>query len=501
MAILARLLALTAMLLCLLPHASSAPVCRALLVGCDHFVTQQDTAPASANNVARVAEALQSGSLPFERVTTSTGSIADADALSALVEEAFRGAADGDVSYFYISTHGLWHQGQEAGDMTLVLSDGQTEGGVTASRLREMFDRVPGVKVLLLDACHAGAVIGKGTADTIANVFSAPEYKIICSSGGAEESWFWAGGTDEDGLDTGAGYFSDMLATGLGRAGGFAADDDGDGVITLDELKRFLRLHHGASTVQTYPEEDDFALMTYAPSSVTGRAETAIANVTMEDGALDPADPVASFGFTVLRDTRVAYQLVLQEQGRWDFANATVLWDNAEQSSLLGNPEGMLSPGYKERTIRLTPAQRSDSYGYALLQIITVTRGKVAVASSHVLCVPPPSGSMELSVRSSEAFAPASGEEMSIIVRHELPCELSVTIETPEGEAVRRLASRQASRPEQLIPAGSTFVWNGRLASGEAAESGVYVAHVRAWIGSGSFEAWSEPFELLEPSG
>ena len=36
---------------------------RALLVGCDNFITQPSTAPASANNVARMAEALSGGAM------------------------------------------------------------------------------------------------------------------------------------------------------------------------------------------------------------------------------------------------------------------------------------------------------------------------------------------------------------------------------------------------------------------------------------------------------
>ena len=38
-------------------------VSRALLVGCDRFVSQMDTAPSSANNVRRMSEALSGGSL------------------------------------------------------------------------------------------------------------------------------------------------------------------------------------------------------------------------------------------------------------------------------------------------------------------------------------------------------------------------------------------------------------------------------------------------------
>ena len=177
--------------LCLLPLAARAQgVNRALLVGCDRFVTQENTAPASANNVIQMANALSGGAMNLETLITRRNDVASPEELEELIQAAFSQAEAGDVSYFYISTHGVWSQGQLNGDMTLLLSDGQREEGVTAGRLREMFDKIAGVKVLILDACHAGAVIGKGVHAPFDNVFQGADYKVICSSGGAEESWF-----------------------------------------------------------------------------------------------------------------------------------------------------------------------------------------------------------------------------------------------------------------------------------------------------------------------
>ena len=65
-------------------------------------------------------------------------------------------------------------------------------------------------KVLIIDACHAGAMIGKGVHPPFDNVFAGPDYVVLCSSGGAEESWFWSGDIDGERL-AGAGYFSGAL--------------------------------------------------------------------------------------------------------------------------------------------------------------------------------------------------------------------------------------------------------------------------------------------------
>ena len=57
--------------LCLLPMTARAQgVNRALLVGCDRFVTQEDTAPASANNVMQMAEAISGGAMNLETLIT-----------------------------------------------------------------------------------------------------------------------------------------------------------------------------------------------------------------------------------------------------------------------------------------------------------------------------------------------------------------------------------------------------------------------------------------------
>ena len=490
-----------ASLLCLFAPASRAEgINRALLVGCDRFVTQEDTTPSSANNVSRMADALSGGAMNLETLVTRRDDVTSADELRELVGEAFSDAAPGDVSYFYISTHGVWSQGQANGDMTLLLSDGERESGVTARELREIFDQVPGMKVLMLDACHAGAVIGKGVHAPYTNVFEGPDYKVLCSSGGAEESWFWAGKVGEARL-SGAGYFSGALVNGLSAAGGYAADDNRDGAITLTELKRYLLASHGASTVRSYPEEDDFPVLTYDAASYTGRRrDSVLEGVSFDGGVMDMENPSVGFSFNMLRPAQVAYQLVYQRNGRWDFDNARLIYDNTERFGVYGDAQGYLSPGMKERTLTLDP-EETDGYGYILLQILTITKGEPSLVFSRVLCVPPASGNPKLQIFPAESFVPAVGEELSFVVSHQHPCELTVTIEDMTGKTVRRLASRQPSRPEQLLPRGSSFTWSGRLNGGEAAQPGLYRIRVKAYVGDEIYEAVSEPVALAESAG
>ena len=490
----AVILALLMALSC--PPAQAEGVSRALLVGCDLFISQPDTSPAAANNVARMEDAFSGGLVPFVSITSSVSSIYSVAQLDDLVLSSFADAQEGDVSYFYISTHGLWSPGDDPEDMRLLLSDGLREDAVTAAQLRMIFDQIPGTKVLILDACHSGAMIGKGIHAPFFNVFAGGDYKVLCSSGGAEESWLW---TDSEGEESiGAGYFSSALYSGISRHGGYAADSNRDGVITLTEIRRYLLDHHGASTTRSYPEEDDFAFFRYDPSSLTyGSRGPLIDALSFYADVMDAPAPSADFSFTVRRPARVAYQLVHQEKGRWDFESVALLWDNTERYGEFGDASGYLSPGHKERTITID-REDEHSYGYVLLQMLTVDGAEPTLVSSRVLCVPPLTGDPLLEFSTPESFMPGTGEEFTFVIMHRYPCEMSVVIEDAEGNTVRRLASRQATRPEHLLPEGSTWCWTGMLADGSPAPAGQYRVRATAHIGGERYELTSDWFTLIE---
>ena len=141
------------------------------------------------------------------------------------------------------------------------------------------------------------------------------------------------------------------------------------------------------------------------------------------------------------------------------------------------------------------------SYGYALVQMITQADGQPSLASSRVLCVPPAQGDPLLEILPQESFAPDTGQELGFVVHHQYPCELTVTIEDMEGKTVRRLASRQGSRPQQLLPRGSTFCWDGRDNGGTPVAPGQYRIRVKAYIGGETYEALSQPITLLDSQG
>ena len=481
-------------------QAGSDRINRALLVGCDKFLSQPETTPSSANNVRQMEEALLSGAMGMDVLITCPDGLATTGDLAAMILDTFSAADEDDVSYFYLSTHGIWEKGMTSGQMTLLLSDGQRETAMSAWMLRTMFDQISGKKVLIIDACHAGAMLGKGVDAHLNNVFAGEDYTVICSSGGAEKSWFWSGDIDGERL-AGAGYFSGALVRAISPRGGFGADDNRDGEITLSELRRYLTNHHGASTVRIYPESSDFTLFTYDVSTHTGRSrEALIEGVSFESDVLNADDPTAYFSFNVVSNVQVAYQLVYHMGGRWDFDNATIIYDNNGEFSYESIPGRTLSLGMKERAITVS-REDTGSSGYVLLQLLTIDRGVPSVAVSKVLCVPPEQGDPALSISSPAFFAPEDCEELTFNVLHVFPCEMTVTIEDMDGKTIRRLSSRQATRPEQLDPMGSSFTWDGLDNHGELAGEGLYRIRVKGYVNGERYETVSEPVMLLGVSG
>ncbi|MBE5783964.1 MAG: CHAT domain-containing protein [Clostridiales bacterium] len=462
---------------------------RALLIGADYFVSQPDTWPAAENNLQLLADTLLHDQRGYSLIRSLAGTIATLDEFEAAVRDAFSGARPEDTSLLYISTHGVFDETMGTANAALLLSDGETEERLEAENLQRILDAVPGKKVLILDACNSGAFIGKGLSGGADRVFfCGREYKVLCSAGGSEASWYWQSGNE--GSVKGASYFATTLADGLGERGDHAADQNHDGLITLKETYSYLCDNYAASTPQVYPQEDDgFILYTYdlaknatLPKIVTG--------ITFEDTVLNAGESQVSFSFTVHRQTELYYQIVYHQEGKWQFAQAQQFLDGEQL-------DGTTLPGRKQRTLSLDTGAE-DAYGYAMLLLITKEGEETQVQGSRLLCVQPAKGEVTLGVKTTAACIPMNGQEICILAQHDVPCALTVNILDSEGKLVRRLAYAAPSRPQQLSPSANAFYWDGRTNSGEWAPPGQYTAQVRTRIGGKTFLAASEPFELLE---
>ena len=342
---------------------SSTPgsgITRCLILGFDRFVTMPSTGHASANNTETMA-ALLEDFLPGEKqITIHVDGPGSIGGFEELIRETFAGAREEDTALIYLSTHGILRD--EAGKQTLLLllSDGTAEERVGPEKLREVLDRVPGKKVLILDACHSGEVIGCGGGDGI-NRFEDDSYRMLVSSGALEESWFW--NVETDGY-TGTGYFTSAMDSALRASDPAQIDPDGSGDVSLEELTARLREIHGASTVYCWPEESREPLFCLPADRKTGSRLQGVAFGEPETDGDAVALPIH---FRAGEPVRVTYQLVPSRNGRWDFEHAVRLPDR-EKTGLI---RGLLSPGEKDRTIRLTVKSIGED-GRALMQIISL---------------------------------------------------------------------------------------------------------------------------------
>ena len=470
---------------------------RALLIGVDEFVSQPSAYPSSTNNVYAMQEMFQAAAEPLEKILVPDAPVTSVQQLTELIQRVFGGAEAGDVSYLYISTHGLYDP-ENGVEPALLLSDGQTENHLTPEELEAAFDGISGTKVLILDACNSGAFIGKGMTEwDEPPCFLGDDFKVITSSGAREESWYWSAGEDAKQEERqGAFYFTQALCDALSAACGYPADQNHDGSITLKELYDYLLLNHAASTPQVYPQnDDDFVIFRYDPSEPlpTGLERSPIMDVTFSDLVLDQDSREITIEYIAMRPVRVAYQLVYRREGRWEFENAQLIYDDSERFSAFGDQKGAVSAGWKQRTLRLDELA-DDAYGYALVQLVSIDRGKLRVHAGRVLCVLPEEEPPAPTVEISGSFAPETGRELAVFVGHNSPCTLSVAILDEEGQVVERLCHRRSTRPMGL--AGTTLYWDGKQRDGSPAPAGTY--RVRAqihWKGQ-TLSVESETFEL-----
>ena len=473
----------------------------ALLIGVDHFVSKPDTYPSSTNNVTAMQEVFQGALYPLNAIIVPPEPVTSAEQLTALIQKTFGQAREGDVCYLYLSTHGVYDPASGEEPM-LLLSDGQTESGVTPAQLEAAFDGILGTKVLILDACNSGAFIGKGLPSLPEEVhFLGDDFKVITSSGALEESWYWS---VDDQSGTGAAaqgsfYFTQALSQSLSAAYGYPADQNRDGCVVLSELYEYLVLNHAASTPQVYPQSDDFVVFRYDVTAPlpTGMGRAPIMDVTFSGTTLSRTSRQITIEFIAMRPVRVAYQVVYQRDGKWEFDHAQLIYDEAERFTAYGDQPGAISAGRKVRTLTLGELAEG-AYGYALVQLVTIDQGKLTVHAGRVISIPPDTGDMTLTASVADTFDPSGGRELSIFIGHAYPCALSVSIVDEEDRVVHRLCHRQSTRPMQLDPEGTVLYWDGRLRDGTSADPGVYRVRAEAVMNDTAVTVLSPAFTIAE---
>ena len=455
-------------LLVLFPAFSLAST-RALLIACSNFVSQPDLGNAVSGNLQMLGSVWLGAQPRLAGLSIEDGTIGTQEALDAAIHDAFDAATEEDLSILYLCTHGILPSSDDQ-SVYLLLGDGQTESMLTGSQLYEMIAGIQGEKLLILDACFSGALIGRGSPfaqnveDCVKPFLADPSVHVLTSANGFESSWYF----DSEGLSTGAiSYFASALTSGLGLYGTLEADLNGDDQVSLSELHHYLNVAVPSSSSQLLSASADTLMVPSAQGAMLSRPLTGF---SYGDLLLLSDEPTLDFSFTVTQETSVQYRLVDYDAGRWNWENAQVFLDE----------ESLLTPGRKTRTLTLSDIAPHDS-GYLMLQVFALQGEELILCSERLIAVQPAQSDARMDVKCPPVYTPGT-TELPISVHLNVPAEVTVSVFNSDGELVRRLCTSQLTRPtpDQVF----TITWDGRDSAGNTLADGLYNIAAEARIGT-----------------
>ena len=260
------------------------PVYRALLIGESNFPGTDLKPLPGKKDVALMSNMLKSVKGPAgTKWQIATRLNRTASQILSDITEAFSGAQEGDVSLFYISSHG---------DMDLYIDadDGEYAGSLraypdydydswedrytlTLPRLAQALAEVPGRVIVLLDSCGSGAAIytpkgGSAPVDytperydqAVVDAFEAADRAIMAP--GLEQGAFivenkfyvmTSTAYQETGwsMDENYSYFTKWVTDGIGTSGKMPADANRNSFTTLYELFDYVSDRAGRNAVRS----------------------------------------------------------------------------------------------------------------------------------------------------------------------------------------------------------------------------------------------------------
>lgn len=243
------------------------PVYRALLIGNKNYQSGYESLEGSFNDLDRMESTLRKSRFG-ENSSTFESIVKEKDLTSkemiSSIEEHLSDVKEGDITYFYYSGHG----GKDHLNRSSLV--GVDRGFLSVDELEKALNKVPGQKVVILDACNSGGFIAKGDMlgaknlddfnEGVIEVFrsrlgylNSNGYKVITASSSDESSYEirypdgWGGEFTRKFTD-GAGYKS------------LLSDIDKDGEVTLSEIYSYTSLNVRESSVRVFPSNDQFVI-------------------------------------------------------------------------------------------------------------------------------------------------------------------------------------------------------------------------------------------------
>ena len=457
------------------------PILRALLIGCDTFATEDSLAPSASENVEAIRDILNGDRRGYASIRVSINEAMDKQAFEHSVDEAFSGAKDNDISFFYISTHGQPSHDQ-ADEYTLLLSDGKTDYRLTSEDLLRTLERVPGEKVVWVDACNSGMLLKRGmlTQENMGGRFK-PRFQVMTSCGGSELSYFWHSSDV-----SGGSYLVTALKGALTKKGRYAADADRNLSVTMRELQQYLLSHYGASTPQFYPSNGEFSILEYQKQP-NDSDRALVTDLVLDETTLSGSQREVAFSYTLHARARIAYQMVYEKEGEWQFEAPQIAEENEGR-------HGIVTPGRICRTLCLQDFGE-DLYGYVLFMIVAVDEDSMTPLATTLISIEQ-DAEVEPQVSVVRQFFPDRGEEATLFVGHQKPCTITITVRDEQGDIVAQPVYEQMSRPQHLDTPGSLFYWPGTDDEGNTLPKGAYSLQVTLRTGSKTVDAFSRAFSI-----
>ncbi len=461
---------------------------RALLIACSDFISQPDLGSAISGNLHMIGSALLGADPALSGLSIEDGTIGNVDELRAAIDHAFGHADEKDLSILYLCTHGVLSSADDE-EIYLLLGNGKEESPLSGNMLCAMLSPIGGEKLLILDACHSGALIHRGMPEQVllpgtqmaAQMHASPfladtSIHVLTSASGSESSWYY----DSEHLQSGAvSYFASALSSALGLYGTAEADLSGDGFVSLAELERHLNATVPSSSCQLLSSQADSVLLPTAQGAMLSRP---LSGFSYGASLLTAEDPTLHFSFTVTSETAVQYRLVEYENGAWNWAKAQTFMDEGEDAQ-------RLSAGRHQRSLTLPTVKNTDS-GYLMLQVFSVSDDELILCSERLIGVQPEMNAPTLSIHAPTRFTGAGVSELPIDVSLGAPAEITVSIYDAQGGLIHRLASSRLTRPSKSH--ALHLYWDGRDAQGSLVPDGTYTLRAETRVGFARVKATAQ---------
>ena len=110
---------------------------------------------------------------------------------------------------------------------------------------------------------------------------------------------------------------------------------NGNGEVTLEELRRYLNAAVPSSSVQLLSAQANALTLPVATNTPLTRA---LSGFSYGDCLLESDDPTLEFSYTVTAETAVQYRVVRQVNGGWHWQDAATFLDDGDTAGGLRSP-------------------------------------------------------------------------------------------------------------------------------------------------------------------